>query len=43
LVPTEDKQPDDDGERTIAETRQYLDDADELLRTDNTAVDSSTR
>ena len=30
---------DDDAERTIAETRQYLDDADELLRTENTAVD----
>jgi glyoxylase-like metal-dependent hydrolase (beta-lactamase superfamily II) len=29
---------DDDAERTIAETRQYLDDADELLRTENTAV-----
>jgi hypothetical protein len=25
--------------RTIAETRQYLDDAEELLRTENTAVD----
>ena len=24
--------------RTIAQTRQYLDDADELLRTENTAV-----
>ena len=24
--------------RTISETRQYLDDADELLRTENTAV-----
>jgi glyoxylase-like metal-dependent hydrolase (beta-lactamase superfamily II) len=30
---------DDDAERTIAETRQYLDDADELLRTESTAVD----
>ena len=30
---------DDDAERTIAETRQYLDDADELLRTQPTAVD----
>ena len=30
---------DDDAERTIAETRQYLDDAEELLRTENTAVD----
>jgi glyoxylase-like metal-dependent hydrolase (beta-lactamase superfamily II) len=33
------KQLDDDAERTIAETRQYLDDADELLQTENTAVD----
>src|SRR5262245_41004008 len=33
------KQLDDDAERTIEETRQYLDDADELLRTENTAVD----
>jgi hypothetical protein len=33
------KQLDDDAERTIAETRQYLDDADALLRTENTAVD----
>jgi glyoxylase-like metal-dependent hydrolase (beta-lactamase superfamily II) len=33
------KQLDDDADRTIAETRQYLDDADELLRTENTAVD----
>ena len=33
------KQLDDDAERTIAETRQYLDDADELLRTENNAVD----
>jgi glyoxylase-like metal-dependent hydrolase (beta-lactamase superfamily II) len=30
---------DDDAERSIAETRHYLDDADELLRTENTAVD----
>ena len=30
---------DDDAERTIAETRQYLDDADELLLTEKTAVD----
>jgi glyoxylase-like metal-dependent hydrolase (beta-lactamase superfamily II) len=30
---------DDDAERTIAETRQYLDDAEALLRTENTAVD----
>jgi glyoxylase-like metal-dependent hydrolase (beta-lactamase superfamily II) len=29
---------DDDATRTIAETRQYLDDAEELLRTENTAV-----
>jgi hypothetical protein len=29
---------DDDAKRTIAETRQYLFDADELLRTENTAV-----
>jgi hypothetical protein len=33
------KQLDDDAVRTIAETRQYLDDADELLGTENTAVD----
>jgi glyoxylase-like metal-dependent hydrolase (beta-lactamase superfamily II) len=33
------KQLDDDAQRTIAETRQYLDDADELLQTNNTAVD----
>ena len=32
------KQLDDDAGRTIAETRQYLDDADELLRTESTAV-----
>jgi glyoxylase-like metal-dependent hydrolase (beta-lactamase superfamily II) len=32
-------QLDDDAERTIAETRLYLDDADELLRTQNSAVD----
>jgi glyoxylase-like metal-dependent hydrolase (beta-lactamase superfamily II) len=30
---------DDDAERTIAETRQYLDDADELLRSESNAVD----
>jgi glyoxylase-like metal-dependent hydrolase (beta-lactamase superfamily II) len=30
---------DDDAARQIAETRQYLDDADELLRTERTAVD----
>lgn len=33
------KELDDDGQRTIAETRQYLDDAEELLRTESTAVD----
>jgi glyoxylase-like metal-dependent hydrolase (beta-lactamase superfamily II) len=33
------KQLDDDAKRTIAETRQYLDDAEELLRSENTAVD----
>jgi glyoxylase-like metal-dependent hydrolase (beta-lactamase superfamily II) len=33
------KQLDDDAQRTIAETRQYLDDAEELLRTEKTAVD----
>jgi len=33
------KQLDDDAQRTISETRQYLDDADELLRTETTAVD----
>jgi glyoxylase-like metal-dependent hydrolase (beta-lactamase superfamily II) len=33
------KELDDDAQRTIAETRQYLDDADELLRTEKTAVD----
>jgi glyoxylase-like metal-dependent hydrolase (beta-lactamase superfamily II) len=32
------KELDDDAGRTIAETRQYLDDADELLRTENTAT-----
>jgi glyoxylase-like metal-dependent hydrolase (beta-lactamase superfamily II) len=32
-------QLDDDADRTIAETRQYLDDVEELLRTENTAVD----
>lgn len=30
---------DDNAGRTIAETRQYLDDSDELLRTENTAID----
>jgi hypothetical protein len=29
---------DDDAGRTITETRQYLDDADELLRTESSAV-----
>jgi glyoxylase-like metal-dependent hydrolase (beta-lactamase superfamily II) len=33
------KELDDDADRTIAETRQYLDDAEELLRTERTAVD----
>ena len=33
------KRLDDDAERTIAETRQYLDDADDLLRTETSAVD----
>ena len=33
------KHLDDSAERTIAETRQYLDDADVLLRTETTAVD----
>jgi glyoxylase-like metal-dependent hydrolase (beta-lactamase superfamily II) len=33
------KQLDDDAERTIAETRQYLDDAEELLESEKTAVD----
>ncbi len=33
------KQRDDNAERTIAETRRYLDDADEFLRTETTAVD----
>jgi glyoxylase-like metal-dependent hydrolase (beta-lactamase superfamily II) len=34
----QDKRLDDDAKRTIGETRQYLDDADELLRTEDTAV-----
>jgi len=34
----QDKRLDDDAKRTIEQTRQYLDDADELLRTENTAV-----
>jgi len=33
------KQLDDDAKRVIAETRQYLNDADDLLRTEKTAVD----
>jgi glyoxylase-like metal-dependent hydrolase (beta-lactamase superfamily II) len=33
------KHLDDDADRTIGETRQYLDDAEELLRTKTTAVD----
>ena len=33
------KELNDDARRTIAETRQYLDDAEELLQTKNTAVD----
>jgi glyoxylase-like metal-dependent hydrolase (beta-lactamase superfamily II) len=33
------KQLDDDAERIVRETRAYLDDADELLRTENSAVD----
>ena len=33
------KQRDDDAHRVIAETRQYLDDAEELLRTANSAVE----
>jgi len=32
------KQLDDDAVRTISQTRQYLDDADELLRTENSAL-----
>jgi glyoxylase-like metal-dependent hydrolase (beta-lactamase superfamily II) len=34
----QDRRRDDDAKRTIEQTRQYLDDADELLRTENTAV-----
>ena len=33
------QQLDDDADRLIAETRQYLDDAEELLRTEHTALD----
>jgi glyoxylase-like metal-dependent hydrolase (beta-lactamase superfamily II) len=36
------QQLNDDAARTIAETRRYLDDADELLRTERTAVDFFT-
>jgi glyoxylase-like metal-dependent hydrolase (beta-lactamase superfamily II) len=35
----QDKRLDDDAKRTIAETRQYLDDADELLGSESSAVD----
>ena len=34
----QDRRLDDDAKRTIEQTRQYLDDADELLRIENTAV-----
>jgi glyoxylase-like metal-dependent hydrolase (beta-lactamase superfamily II) len=34
----QDKRLDDDAKRTIEQTRQYLDDADELLRTETTSV-----
>jgi glyoxylase-like metal-dependent hydrolase (beta-lactamase superfamily II) len=34
----QDKRLDDDARRTIDQTRQYLDDADELLRTETTAL-----
>ena len=34
----QDSKRDDDAGRTIAQTRQYLDDAEELLRTEDTAV-----
>ena len=33
------KQLDDDAKRTITETREYLDDADQLLETQTTALD----
>jgi len=33
------KRLDDDASRTIAQTRQYLDDAEDLLKTENTAAD----
>lgn len=35
----QDRQLDDDAKRMIVETQQYLDDADELLQTEKTAVD----
>jgi glyoxylase-like metal-dependent hydrolase (beta-lactamase superfamily II) len=35
----QDQRLDDEAGRTIAQTRQYLDDAEELLKTENTAVD----
>ena len=35
----QDSRLDDDASRTIAQTRQYLDDAEELLTTENTAAD----
>jgi glyoxylase-like metal-dependent hydrolase (beta-lactamase superfamily II) len=35
----QDKDLDDDAHRVIGETRQYLDDAEELLGTENSAVD----
>jgi glyoxylase-like metal-dependent hydrolase (beta-lactamase superfamily II) len=35
----QDKHLDDDASRTIAQTRQYLDDAEALLKTESTAVD----
>ena len=38
----QDRRLDDDAGRTIAETRRYLDDAEELLRTERTAVDFFT-
>jgi hypothetical protein len=34
----QDNRLDDDAKRAIEQTRQYLDDAGELLRTENTAV-----
>jgi len=35
----QDSRLDDDASRTIAQTRQYLEDAEELLKTEDTAVD----